>query len=109
MRRWWWLLAIVALLCAGGIAAIVVHLRRYVVPPGCRDPRTLALVAARLPPDAKLERIKVLAGGPLAFQFICHADMGALDVRYTSRLSEDRTHQVVTVSVSPVLIWMRVK
>ncbi len=109
MRRWWLLFVVVALLCAGGFAGVVVHLRRDIVPPGCRDPRTLALVAAYLPPDAKLERIKVLAGGPLAFQFICEADMGAFDVHYTSRLSEDHTHQVVTVSVSPVLMWMRVK
>ncbi|MEO9191991.1 MAG: hypothetical protein ABI224_18580 [Acetobacteraceae bacterium] len=109
MRRRWLFLAAGALAGAGAFAAVVIHLRREVVPPGCRDPRTLALVAARLPPDAKLERIKVLAGGPLAFQFICAADMGAMDVHYTSRWSEDHRRQVVTVSVSPVLMWMRVK
>lgn len=108
MRRWP-ILAVVALALAGGFAAIVVHLRRHVVPPGCRDQRTLALVAPHLPPRAKLERIKVLAGGPLAFRFVCEADLGALTVHYTSRLTEGGTRHVVTVSVSPVLLWMPVK
>ena len=54
MRRRWLFLAAGALAGAGVFAAVVIHLRRDVVPPGCRDPRTLALVAARLPPDAKL-------------------------------------------------------
>lgn len=108
-KPWQMGLAVVMLALMGGFAAVVVHLRRHVVPPGCSDPRTLARVAAQLPPDAKLERIKVMAGGPLAFRFICHADMGALDVRYTSELADGGTRQVVTVSVSPVLLWMRVK
>lgn len=101
-------LFVVMLALAGGFAAIVVHLRRDVVPPGCDDPRTLAQVATHLPPDSRLERIKVMAGGPLAFRFVCTADLGAFDVRYTSRFAEDGRH-VVTVSVTPVLLWMRVK
>lgn len=109
MRRWLPIAVIVALGCAGGLAAVVVHVRRNVVPPGCRDARTLSQVAVRLPPGAKLERIRVLAGGPLAFQFICEADMGAMTVHYTSRLSDGGARQAVTVSVSPVLMWMRVK
>jgi hypothetical protein len=108
LRRWL-LGAIAALACAGGFAAVVVHLRRHVVPPGCRDARTLSQVAAHLPSGAKLERIRVMAGGPLAFQFVCEADMGAMTVHYTSRLSDDDGRQLVSVSVSPVLLWMRVQ
>lgn len=109
MRLLWPLIGLSALVCAGALAGVVVHVRRDVVPPGCTDPRTLEQVMLRLPPQAKLERIKVIAGGPLAFRFVCEADMGASTVHYTSQFTPDHSRQLVTVSVTPVLIWMRVQ
>jgi hypothetical protein len=104
--------AATALVLAGGSAAIAVHLRLHVVPPGCDDSRTLAHVVARLPDGERIARIRVLAGGPLAFRFVCEADLDgprALTARYTSQLiAPDARHQVV-VSISPVLIWARVR
>lgn len=109
MRRLWPLIGLFALLSAGALAGIIVHVRRDVVPPSCTDPRTLKQVMLRLPPQAKLERIRVIAGGPLAFRFVCEADMGANTVHYTSQFTPDHSRQLVTVSVTPVLIWMRVQ
>ncbi len=101
-----------ALALAGGSAAIAVHLRLYVVPPGCRDPRTVAQLAARLPEDEHIARIHVLAGGPLAFRFVCEADLDgprALTAHYTSQLIDPGARHEVTVAISPVLLWARVQ
>ena len=53
------------------------------VPPGCTDPRTLALVRQtfprhHLPPSTRLEIIRTVAGGPLALRFVCKADADRL-------------------------------
>ena len=97
---------------AGGLAALAIHLRLHVVPPGCRDPRTLAQVASHLPAGERLARIQTLAGGPFAFRFVCEADLEgkrALTVRYTSRLTGTDERHEVTVEISPVLLWERVQ
>ncbi len=112
MRRRAALAGVTVLVLAGGLAGIVVHLRRYVVPPDCRDPRTLAQVAPHIPQGERLAGIHVLAGGPLAFRFVCEADLDgprAMTVHYTSQLTEGGARHEVTVSVSPVLIWERVQ
>jgi hypothetical protein len=101
-----------ALALAGGSAAVVVHLRRHVVPPGCHDPRTLAQLAARLPAGEHVARIHVIAGGPLAFRFICEAELEgarALTARYTSQLIDRGTRHQVTVAINPVLVWAQVQ
>ena len=125
MRRTGLVLAGVVLLA--GIGAVVVHLRRTVVPPGCRDPRTLALVRQaltgrdHLPETVRLENITVEAGGPLAFRFVCTATLGGLahvrlppgpipgSVRYITRLTGPGRRLQVTVTVQPLLRWIPVQ
>jgi len=112
MRRRTALATITTLALAAGVAGIVIHLRRDVVPPDCRDARTLAQVAPRIPPGERLARIHMLAGGPLAFRFVCEADLDgprALVAHYTSQLTEGGARHEVTVSISPVLTWQRVQ
>jgi hypothetical protein len=112
-----------ALLLLGALGALVMYLRLHVVPPGCRDPRTLALVRESLthrfglPEDTRIKNIHVLAGGPLAFRFVCEADLVGYTeaelppgpkpgfVRYTSTLAENGTRHEVTVEVLPLLMW----
>ncbi len=110
--RWRLALGIAALALAGGSTAIAVHLRRHVVPPGCDEPRTLAQLAPYLPDGERIARIHLIAGGPLAFRFVCEADLDgprALTARYTSQLiAPDARHQV-TVAISPVLVWAQVQ
>ncbi len=101
-----------ALALASGSAAIAIHLRQTVVPPGCQDPRTLAQLAARLPEGERIARIRVIAGGPLAFRFVCEADLDgprALTARYTSQLVDPGARHQVTVAISPVLVLVRVQ
>lgn len=94
------------------------------VPPGCADPRTLALVRQSLlerfslPATTDLVRIRTVAGGRLALRFVCQADLAGFDrntlpagpiphaVDYTSRLEAGRHH--VAVSIEPVLKWDKV-
>ncbi len=113
------------LLIGAGLAGAVVYLRRDVVPPDCRDPRTLALVRESLtqrfalPASVRMEAITMLAGGPLAFRFVCEADLrlpegapmppGAKPgfARYTSALVADGTRHEVTVEVLPLLLWQK--
>jgi hypothetical protein len=114
--------AAAVLLVLGAVAGIVVYLRLNVVPPGCRDAHTLALVQeglirAGLPWDTRIENIHVLAGGPLAFRFVCEADLTGYTaselppgpkpgfVRYTSRLTDTGKRQDVTVQILPLLMW----
>ena len=110
-----------------GIAAIVVHVRRTVVPPGCRDPAVLAIVRHalvahfHLPATVRLEAIRVRAGGPLAFRFLCTADLGGLrgavlppgprpgSVRYTTQLTGAARRLDVSVRVVPLLNWVPVQ
>jgi hypothetical protein len=106
----------------------VILLRTHVVPPDCDDPGTLALVRQsltgrfRLPASVTIENIRTLAGGYVAFRFVCEASLGGIDrralpdgspipgsVHYVSQLMADRRTQEVTVSIQPVLIWERVQ
>jgi len=115
------------LVIGAGTAAIVVHVRRTVVPPGCRDAGVLAIVrhalVARfhLPATVRLEAIRVQAGGPLAFRFLCTADLGGLrgaalppgprpgSVRYVTRLTGTARRLEVSVRVVPLLNWVLVQ
>ncbi|MBV8615821.1 MAG: hypothetical protein JOY66_18915 [Acetobacteraceae bacterium] len=102
----------IGLTLAGGSAALAVHLHRTVVPPDCRDPRTLAQLATRLPAGERVARIRVIAGGPLAFRFVCEADLEgarALTARYTSQLVGPGARHEVAVAVSPVLVFVQVQ
>ena len=121
-----WLALAVAALILGATAAIVVHVRRHVVPPDCRDPRTLALVRHsltdhyHLPASTGIDHIHTIAGGWLAFRFVCQADLevdlaklppgpkpGFVD--YTSQWAEPGHLLHVTVHVSPLMIWVPVE
>ncbi len=111
----------VPLLVAG---AAVVYVRREVVPPGCRDRAVLAIVRrvlidrARLPPALRLHHIVTVAGGPLAFRFVCDAGLRGLarqllppgprpgGVRYTIRLAGARHRLSVRVRLVPLLEWV---
>ena len=107
---------------------IIVWLRIHVVPPDCRDPRTLALVRQsltgrfKLPSSVSMARIHTLAGGYLAFRFACQADLDGIDpnslapgsvipgtVYYTSQLTEGGQRHQVTVRIEPLLIMQRVQ
>jgi hypothetical protein len=117
-------------LVASGIvvfaAATVVWLRAHIVPPDCSDPDTLALARQsltgrfRLPPTVTIENIQTLAGGYVAFRFVCEASLGGIDphelapgvyvpgvVHYVSRLTADHRNHEVSVSIQPALIWER--
>ncbi len=112
-------LAILLVALAASAAWFRAHL-----PPGCTDPRTVALVRRslatryRLPPATTLDNIRTVAGGWLALRFVCTADLAGFDphdlppgtplpgqVRYTSRLTPDRSRHEVTVDLQPLLIW----
>lgn len=110
-----------------GVAAVVVHVRRTVVPPGCRDPQVLAIVRRaltgnyHLPETVRIENVSVEAGGPLAFRFVCAADLGGLShvllppgprpgsVRYVTRLTGPGRRLQVTVRLQPLLEWAPVQ
>jgi hypothetical protein len=106
----------------------VIWLRTHVVPPDCDDPDTLALVRHslterfKLPASVTIENIRTLAGGYVAFRFVCEASLGGIDrdalpagstipgsVHYVSQLMADRRSHEVTVSIQPALIWERVQ
>ena len=115
-------LAILAIILAAlGASAAWFRAR---LPPGCADPRTIALVHQslvtryHLPPATTLGNIRTIAGGWLAFRFVCRADLAGFTrddlspgtpvpdhVRYTSQLTPDRRGQEVSVAVVPLLIW----
>jgi hypothetical protein len=109
-------------------AGCVIWLRTHVVPPDCEDPDTLALVRKsltgrfKLPASVTIANIQTVAGGYVAFRFVCEASLGGIDrnalpegsaipgsVRYVSQLTGDRRTHEVTVSIQPVLIWERVQ
>jgi hypothetical protein len=106
----------------------VIWLRTHVVPPDCEDFDTLALVRKsltgrfQLPASVTIENIRTVAGGYVAFRFVCEAGLGGIDrnalpegsaipgsVRYVSQLTADRRTHEVSVSIQPVLIWERVQ
>ena len=121
-----WLLLAVSVVVLGVAAGVIVHIRRHVVPPDCRDPRTLALVQHsltdhfHLPTSTRVDHIRMLAGGWLAFRFVCQADL-EVDlaelppgprpgfVEYTSELNASGKAQDVTVAVAPLMIWVPVQ
>jgi hypothetical protein len=109
-------------------AGCVIWLRRHVVPPDCEDAATLALVRQSLtsrfalPATVSMQHVRTLAGGYVAFRFVCEADIAGLDrdalppgstvpgsVRYTSQLTDGHRHHEVTVSVEPRIRWERVQ
>lgn len=121
-----WLLLAAAALVLGATVAIVVHVRRHVVPPGCRDPQTLALVREsltnhfHLPASTRIDHIRMIAGGWLAFRFVCEADLEVNFselppgpkpgfVNYTSQWGQPDHELHVTVTVSPLMLWVPVQ
>jgi hypothetical protein len=118
-------LAALGIIATGAVAAR--YLRRNVVPPDCTDARTLALVRAsltsefRLPPSVRLEMIQTLAGGYLAFRFVCEASIAGVAasqlppgpkpgfVHYTSQLTDGGRRHEVSVRVMPLLILEQVQ
>jgi hypothetical protein len=117
-------LAVIAGAIALSVGAIVLWLRTHIVPPDCSDTDTLAMVRQsltgrfNLPPGVTIDNIRTLAGGYVAFRFVCQASLGGFNsqdlppgvfvpgtVHYISRLSADRRNHEVTVSIQPVLIW----
>jgi hypothetical protein len=96
-------------------------------PPGCTDPRTLAMVREsvvryHLPPSTQMVGIHTLAGGPLALRFVCQAQLIGIhkadlppdtpipgEITYTSRLTDHRTRHEVTVRIEPLLRWEKVQ
>ncbi len=102
----------------------MVWLRSHIVPPNCSDPDTLALVHQslagrfKLSADVTIENIHTLAGGYVAFRFVCEANIGGINphdlppgtvvpgiVHYVSQLTADHQRHEVRVSVRPLLIW----
>ncbi len=92
-------------------------------PPGCTDPRTLAMVhdsvvRDHLPPSTQMVAIHTLAGGPLALRFVCQAQLTGIHetdlppdtpvpgaITYTSQLTDHRTRHEVSVRIEPLLRW----
>jgi hypothetical protein len=117
------LLAAAAVMAAGFAGSCLWFISR--VPPGCDDPRTLALVRQALteryhfPPNLPLDPVRTLAGGILAVRFVCEASFGEIardalppgpvsrGVSYTSSVSDNRHH--VVISLTPELIWEKVR
>jgi hypothetical protein len=119
-------LALIAVALIAFATGCVIWLRINVVPPDCSDPETLALVRQsltgrfKLPPSVTIANIQTLAGGYVAFRFVCEASLSGVDphalpagsavpgsVHYISRLTADRRNQEVSVSIQPILIWER--
>lgn len=103
------------------IGTVAYH-RRY-TPPDCNDPRTLALVHSslvnhfHLPESTRLEMIRTVAGGYIAFRFVCTAQPVGFTreelppgtvvpegVRYVSRLTPDGTRHEVSIRIVPHLL-----
>lgn len=108
-------------------AAAAIHVRRDVVPPGCSDPVTLAALHDMLvhrfglPDNVRLERIETHAGGPLAFRFLCSAELAGLahailppgprpgSVSYSTRLTATGHGLRLHAVLSPLLQWVQVQ
>ena len=106
----------------------MIWLRTHVVPPDCEDPDTLALVHQsltgrfKLPASVAIDTVRTLAGGYVAFRFVCEAHIAGIDanalppgspvpgsVHYISRLTPDRQRHEVTVSIQPLMKWERIQ
>ena len=111
-------------LLAGG----AVYYHRTITPPDCTDPRTLALVHTsltghfKLPDTTRLADIRTVAGGYLAFRYVCEAELTGFDpktlppgttiprmVRYVSHLTDGGRRHEVTVRIVPRLILEQVQ
>jgi hypothetical protein len=112
----------------GVATGTVIWLRIHIVPPDCGDPDTLQLVHQsltgryRLPASVSIKNIETLAGGYLAFRFVCEGDLRGIDprelppgtpvpgtIRYISRLTVNGRRHEVTVSIQPLLKLERVQ
>jgi hypothetical protein len=121
-------LALTAAALAAFATGCVIWLRINIVPPDCADPDTLALVRRsltgrfQLPQSVTIENIQTLAGGYVAFRFVCEASLGGIDahalppgtdipgsVHYVSRLTPDHRRHEVSVGIQPELIWERLQ
>jgi hypothetical protein len=119
---WKWPSAILCVVCVLLAVGAVAYHRRY-TPPDCSDPRTLALVHTSLvdhfhmPDSTALEMIQTVAGGYIAFRFVCTAQpigftreqlppgtIVPATVHYISELTPDGSRHEVHVSIRPLLI-----
>jgi len=109
-------------------AGVIAWLRINIVPPDCRDSRTLALVRQsllnrfKLPASVTIDNIRTLAGGYAAFRFSCQASLDNIDrnalppgtpipgfVYYISQLTPDHQRHEVSVRIEPLLIMEKVQ
>jgi len=119
------ILAVSSAVLLAAVGGVVIHVRRTVVPPGCRDPRVVAIVRrilitrAHLPPVLRLRHIVIRAGGPLAFRFVCDASLGGLahqalpgprpgGVHYVTSLTGPDHRLAISVRLVPLLQWVAV-
>jgi hypothetical protein len=124
---WRWPLGIICVVVALLVRAAVYY-HRTVTPPDCTDPRTLALVHDsltghfRLPDTTELQGIQTVAGGYLAFRYVCGARLTGFDphtlppgafipgtVRYVSHFADEGQRHEVTVRIAPVMIYVQVE
>jgi hypothetical protein len=124
---WRWPLAIIVV-TLGLLARGAVYYHRTITPPDCTDPRTLALVHDsltghfKLPDTTSLQGIHTIAGGYLAFRYVCGAQLTGFDphalppgamipstVRYVSHLTDEGRRHEVTVRVAPLMILVQVE
>jgi hypothetical protein len=124
---WRWPAAIIVvvtmLLTAGAV-----YYHRTITPPNCTDPSTLALVHAsltghfKMPDSTRLVDIETVAGGYLAFRFVCKAELTDFDrnalppgsmiphtVRYVSHLTDGGRRHEVNVRIAPLMILEQVQ
>jgi hypothetical protein len=119
---WRWPAATIVAM-SGLLTCAAMYYHRVVTPPDCTDPRTLALVHGsltghfKLPDSVRLEHIRTVAGGYIAFRYVCEAQVAGFDryalppgtmipgtVHYVSRLTDARRRHEVTVRIAPILI-----
>ncbi len=124
---WRWPTAII-LVVVLLLARAAVYYHRTITPPNCGDPRTLALVHAslvgrfKLPDSTRLEQIRTLAGGYLAFRYVCEGRLTGFDrnalppgtpipgwARYVSHLTDGGRRHEVTVQIAPLMILEQVQ
>ncbi|HET6238661.1 MAG TPA: hypothetical protein VFE41_27445 [Acetobacteraceae bacterium] len=116
------------------LTGAAVYYHRTITPPDCTDPGTLALVHAsltnhfKLPETTRLENIQTIAGGYLAFRYVCKAQLAGFDphalppgtpipdkVSYVSdwteagRLTDGERQHEVSVRIAPLMILEQVE
>ncbi len=124
---WRWPVAIICV-TLGLLARGAVYYHRTITPPDCTDPRTLALVHDsltghfNLPDTTSLQGIHTVAGGYLAFRYVCGAQLTGFDphalppgamipatVRYVSHLTDEGRRHEVSVRIAPLMILVQVE